>query len=356
MEISTCPECGVPSYVTSEHVWLSDGLIALRRDQGHGVTFIESDNLDPLFKGIEHIIGVPVDHIIQTARSNANRAYIARMIPADVRELLRSKELEPGIIVEPITSIGRLYGYGRFEWVNYRWEFDDDDYAIVRVENPYSVSFGLVDPVGVLEAITGYEASYEFEQVSKDVYEVRVFRSGHSPVLEERLIMRTYNHSEGDIALDSCANCGAPVELSSYRWDLDHGIIRGREIGRRMAFIVPAVLDVVLDELEKELGEAIPQAVVESQRRFTRSGIYTLGDMRDEDTLRTQLALRGLGALKSFDIGKKGLHLRLDNAVMHLIMVGLIQGLYELAFGMESKVEWDFSDEGNLEVEVTPRS
>jgi hypothetical protein len=356
MEISTCTECGIPSYITSEHVWLSDGLIAQRRDQRHIVSFIESDNLDPLFLSTEQIIGIPIDHIIQTARRRAARAKMEIMIPVEVRELLQKKEMDPGPVIEMIISVGKVLGYGRFELVDYRYEFDDDDYAILRVVNPYSVSFGLVDPVAILEVITGYEASYEYKQVSEGVYEIRSFRSSHSPALEERLITKAYSHGEGDIVLDSCATCGAPVELSSYGWNLDEGIIRGRETERRMAILAPTVLDAVLGELEKELGEAIPEAVVEAQRRFTKTGTYTPDEMRDEGRLRTQFALKGLGNLKSFDTGKKGLNLRLDNAAMHLITVGLIQGNYELTFGVESKVEWEFSDEGNLEVEVTPRS
>lgn len=54
-------------------------------------------------------------------------------------------------------------------------------------------------------------------------------------------------------------------------------------------------------------------------------------------------------------MGRKGVHVRLDNATLHLMVVGLIQGLFEMAFGIDSNVEWEFTGEGNLEVEVTPR-
>jgi hypothetical protein len=106
MEISTCAECGIPSYITSEHVWLSNGLIAQRRDQRHVVSFLESDNLDLLFQGIEQIIGISIEHIILDTRRRASRAYMASMIPAEVRELLQRKELDPGPVIEIIISIG----------------------------------------------------------------------------------------------------------------------------------------------------------------------------------------------------------------------------------------------------------
>jgi hypothetical protein len=356
MEINTCSECGVPEYIASEHVWLNDGLIAQRRDQRHVVVFMESDNLDPLFYGIEQIIGAPIDHIILAARRRAGRAYMDRMIPVEVKELLRKKEIELGPVIESIVFIGQVLGYGRFELVDYRYELDNEDYAIVRIEKPYSVIFGLGDPLAALEALTGYEGNFEFEEVSKDVYEIRAFRSSHSSAFKDRLIMKTYQHGEGDIALDGCPTCGAPLELSSYGWNVDTGIILGKDTGRRMAVFAPTVLDAILDELERELGEAIPEAAVEAQRRLTKTGIYNPEMMRDEGELRAQLALRGLGNLKQIELGKKGLRLRLANAAMHLLIVGLFQGMYEMIFELESKVRWEYSDEGDLEVEVTPRS
>jgi hypothetical protein len=355
MELNVCPECGVPAYIASEHVWLNDGLIAQRRDPRHVVVFAESDFLDPLFYGIEQIIGASIDHIILTARRRAGRAYMDRMIPAEVKEFLRKKELDFGPVIESIVFIGQVLGYGRFELVDYRYKFDDEDYAIVRIEKPYSVIFGLGDPLAALEAITGYEGDFEFKEVAKDAYEIKAFRSSHIAAFKGRLKMKTYEHGEGDIALDSCTTCGAPMGLSSYEWDLDSGIILGKDTGRRMAVFAPTVLDAILDELEKELGEAIPEAAIESQRRFTKTGIYVPERLRGKEDLRDQLALRGLGDLKQLDIGKKGLHIRLENTVMHLMMVGLIQGLYEMVFGVESRIEWELSDDDDLEVEVTPR-
>jgi hypothetical protein len=47
--------------------------------------------------------------------------------------------------------------------------------------------------------------------------------------------------------------------------------------------------------------------------------------------------------------------MRLDNAILHLMVVGLVQGLYELAFDIESEVDWELSGGGHLEIEVTPK-
>lgn len=95
--------------------------------------------------------------------------------------------------------------------------------------------------------------------------------------------------------------------------------------------------------------------MVEAQRRFVKTGFYSIEEVGDEGDIRTQLALRGLGNLKEITMGREGVHVRLDNATLHLMVVGLIQGLFEMAFGIDSNVEWEFTGEGNLEVQVTPQ-
>ena len=60
-EAKLCPECGVPGYVVSEHVWLPSGAIVQNRDEKHRMVFFESENIDLLFRGIEEIIGVPIE-------------------------------------------------------------------------------------------------------------------------------------------------------------------------------------------------------------------------------------------------------------------------------------------------------
>jgi hypothetical protein len=49
------------------------------------------------------------------------------------------------------------------------------------------------------------------------------------------------------------------------------------------------------------------------------------------------------------------MRMRVDNATCYLMTAGLAQGLFEMAFDVESYVEWELSQEGDLEVEVTPQ-
>jgi hypothetical protein len=39
-----------------------------------------------------------------------------------------------------------------------------------------------------------------------------------------------------------------------------------------------------------------------------------------------------------------------------LVIVGIMQGVFETAFDLDSNVDWEYSSDGKLEVEITPFS
>ncbi len=123
-----------------------------------------------------------------------------------------------------------------------------------------------------------------------------------------------------------------------------------------MAIQGNAMLDPIFAELEAELGDIIPQAVVEAQKRFTKSGFYTMDDITDEGDFRTRLALRGLGNLTELVMKRKGMHMRVENVSLPLIVMGLAQGFFEMGFGVDSDVDWELSEDSDLEVRVTPKT
>jgi hypothetical protein len=68
--------------------------------------------------------------------------------------------------------------------------------------------------------------------------------------------------------------------------------------------------------------------------------------------LRFQFAFRGLGSLGNLRIDGMGLDMILENTALALVVVGLMQGLFEVAFDVDSAVGWELSDEGQLTIEV----
>jgi len=348
-----CPECGVPRRLVKEHRWLDDGTIVQHKDPDHRMVFFESGNINGTFGNIEEIIGMPIERIVIEAKRRATFDFVDHMLPGVVKAILRVVGVRP--IIRNITSLGSVMGYGHIELIDIRRVHGKGDYATMRVTEPYSLPLFCGDLAGSFNAVDQREVGIDYEKVSPDIYDITGHVSKHPMELKGRLQTKPYTHKAGDIELERCSTCGGPKALSQYYWDLERGVIENTSTGRRMAMLGPAALDAIFEELEKELGENIPEVVIEAQRRFVKAGFSSSQEVRGVEDFRQELALRGAGNLKEFEADKDGLRVRIENPCLYLMLVGLIQGLFELAFGREGDVEWELAGDGDLTVKVTSK-
>ena len=352
--LDACEECGVPRVVTSEYIWLNNGDIVQKRDQRHRINLSESENFDPLFKLIGDSIGSSIEHIVIACVRRGFLSYLRVFLPVDINEQVRSGKADPRSIDDSFREFGPPMGSGVFEFVDMRYEQDQDDYFTVSVTEPYSLPMCAAHHCGAMEAIFGYDHEVTYSEEAPGVYYLRAFPCKHPDELKGRMIQEYYEHSKGDIELERCGTCGGPKLLSTYHWYLDRGVITEEVSKRRVAVMGPSELEPIFYELEVELGETIPGVVVEAQRRFAITGFYKMDDFSNTDEFRKGLALRGLGNLRELKISRRGLSMRMDNVALPLILVGMMQGVFDNAVGVNSVVDWQVSEQGDLEVEVTP--
>jgi len=354
-EIRSCPRCGVPDYITSEHLWLNNGVIVQKRDERARLAFIDCENLDPLFSNLEDIIGMPIERIIINASRRGTSIYYNRIMPQDAKEMLNIGELDPIPVMNTAFEMIRTTGYGSGEIIELNDEWRSSDFVLtMSFIEPCSVPI-VCGVVGAgVQVILGLESSITYRELSPRLYELAVYKGENPPELSERLRWSEYRHSDGNTELERCPGCGGPLALSDFKWDMDRGVIESQSTGRHMALLSPQMIDAIFDDLEYELGEAVPKAIVEAQKRFVMTGFYSVDEVSDVASFREMLAIRGLGELRDMDISRKKLHVKLDRAALHPLVVGLVQGYYELATGIESAAEWEISDEGDLEVNITP--
>jgi hypothetical protein len=343
----------VPKRLVKEHRWLSDGTIVQHKDPDHRMVFFEIDNINGTFANIEEIIGMPIERIIIEAKRRATFDFVDHMLPGVVKAVLRVVGARP--IIRNIAILASVMGYGHVELVSIRRVHGKGDYATLRVTEPYSLPLFCGDLAGSFNAVDRREVGIDYEEVSPDVFDITGHVSKHPMELKERLQTKPYTHKAGEIELERCSTCGGPKALSQYHWDLDRGVVENKSTGRRMAMLGPAALDAIFEELEKELGENIPEVVIEAQRRFVKAGFSSSQEVRGVEDFRHELALRGVGNLKEFEADKDEIRVRIENPCLYLMLVGLIQGLYELAFGREGDLEWELAQDGDLTVRVTTR-
>jgi len=356
MEVMRCPECGVPEQVTSGNTWLASGAMVQTANPSRRLGFIECESLKPVSDGIGDLIGMPIDRLVINITQSGTVSYIQNVTSPEIRKMAKSGELPLDVIVEALLLTATVNGFGKYEFVEVRFEGDDDDFLIMRVADPFSILLSAGILAGSCEAITERANEVTFLEISPNYYEVRAFITEHPEELMERLKLKVYEDRQGDVELERCQQCGGPKALSSFAWECGRGTIVNSWSGRRMAMIGPEVQDPVFTELERELGGAIPEAVVEAQRRFVKSWSYSGEEFSNEDDVRVQLAIRGLGNLRELKRNSNGMFMRIDNAADHLMTVGTAQGIFELRTGRDSNVEWEMSDEDNLTIQMTPCS
>jgi hypothetical protein len=346
-EVKICKTCGVPVRIGKDHNWNRDGTITQKRDPDHRMLFFDSDSIDGLFANIEQLIGVSLEKIIVESKARATRAYISQLLRGARGKVARIIGLER--IIRRVVEQGRILGYGDIVVTEFNWK---ENYMFCEIGRPYSLKLFCGDLMGANEAIRKVAGTVSYEEIGPDRYLIKNHQAPHAPELEDRLLPKPRPRKPGDITYETCPGCGVPVEIGPFSWDLVKGVITHRETGMRMAMFGPGGLQSVFDELEAELGESIPETIVEAQKMYVRQNPYLRWKGFGKEGVRRWLAIQGLGNLVSLDQGESGFSACIENPAIPTILVGSALGFFEYTTGTRGSARWSVSDDGDLLVEV----
>lgn len=371
-ELETCASCGVPLMISTVFEWGDGGVISIANSPKARMVFYESGNIDNVFRGVEELIGVPIEHFAMERKRRDTRKFMERMFPSEIERLKsiiggarenRVSALEPGMRDELLeignlanrqaTTVGTVYGYGAIRFSGL-WElWDAYPWRTQVIRNPYSVPFFAADMLATVEAFEQDDLQVGYEKLSEEIYLVTAVPGPHPFELQDRLKRRSHDLKPGDVQYERCDGCGVPSRVARCVWDLDEGTINDPQTGRRMALFDPAAMDTVFDDLEAELGGSVPEAIVEAQRRYAKQTMNMEGWKRSGYDFKGWAASRGLGNITAFKADGRHAELTLENPSMHLAMVGVAVALYELAWGADSSEHrWHRTDDGDLEIEI----
>lgn len=371
-EIERCVTCGIPTMLSREFIWNASGAIVLRRSPRTRMAFFESDSIDGLFRGIEELIGLSIANIVIESKSRDTKGYIERLLTPEmsgfVPEQWRGSEGEMNgmtreereaslavvkAVTQNMTDLSRMYGYGDQE-LGDAWESGGDyPWRTQIYRNPYSLYFAAADNLGAGEVFEGTEMWVKWVNVGGKTYLIETYPARHPVDLKERLRRKRYDLKPGDVAYERCPECGLPLQVARLRYDLHEGTYTDPDTGWRMAIFGPAPVDAIFDDLESELGEAVPATVIEAQRRYIKSAWGAERWNRSGSTFKQMIAVRGLGNQVEFVGDGTGLSMRIENACLHLPLIGTIQALVELAYRAESsRLEWELAEDGDLCIAV----
>ncbi len=350
-KIKLCKVCGVPRRFVKEHAWLDNGTIVQRENPDHRMIFIENDNIQSTFQGVEEIIGMSIERIITEAKRRATFDFVDHMLPGIVKAIVRRVGVRP--VVNNVTDLGMVMGFGDVRLDSIRRVHGKGDYVVIRCKELYSVPLFGGDIVGHFQCRRPPRGRrHQRAGRTRRVSDHRPHHAQPPRTAGEAADDGIYAASQATSSSRRCPRCGGPMALSSYKWHTDRGVIISQTSGHRMIAIGPASLDAVIEELEKELGDTIPRVVVEAQRRFVRAGFYSIDEARSQESLREALALRGMGNLREITWKENGLGFRLENPCLIPVLVGLVQGIFELVTDRDSEVNWEVTSDGDLIVDV----
>ncbi|MBN2169640.1 MAG: hypothetical protein JW738_10385 [Actinobacteria bacterium] len=346
-----CRECGVPKLIHKGLSWQNNGIITETKNPDHRMLFTESDNLEALFKEIENIMGVPIEKFVIESKRRVTKEYLENMIPAPVLKILYA--LKPDLIIKRMEIIGRSHGYGNIQPVDIRKHTEKGDYLRTTIEHPYSILFYRGDILGGMEASTRRDCTTRATEIDTDKYLLEIWTGDHPPELKERMKPKIYPVKAGNFEMERCSLCGAPLAVAAYDFDYDSGVIKNPETGTRMALFGPVGLQSVFTALEEELGDTIPETIIEAERRYSKEHLRVRDWVAGEENLRCMMAMRGYGILNNFEADLEHFAITIQNpAVVHLL-VGMAKGVFERAMKVDSSIhEWSISEDGELSITV----
>lgn len=370
--VERCDICGIPAMVSKELNWEDNGTISLKRSPSTRMVFFESASIDELFLGIEKLIGFSIVNLVIESKARDTRGYVERLLtPAasgflpeewrggkgEMNHMTEDQKAASLAVIKSVTQnmtdLSRIYGYGD-QRLGESWDSGEDyPWRLQVYHNPYSLLFAAADNLGAGEVFEKTEMWVRWENMGGGTYNIVVYPGKHPIDLKERLRTKRYEMNPGDIAYERCSGCGLPQEVANLEYSLEDGTYVNPDTGWRMAIFGPAPLDAIFNDLETELGEAIPEAVIEAQRRYIKYAWGVERWNRSGATFQKMIAVRGLGNQVEFEGNGDHLSMRIENSCLHLPMIGTIQALVELAYRADSsRVEWELEDHGDLSLTI----
>ncbi len=349
--IERCPRCGVPLYIATEHSWLDSGAIVQTHSPTVRPYFLECEGFDNIWRKMEILSGLPLEReIIESKRRNV-KIYLLRHFPDRIRKALEKREIDWQPLNFGLRLIARLAGYGRYEVISYQNRGDQDDHITETVLHPISRPLACGNMVAAFEILFGRALDVTYRDLEEDLLEITAFPSPEDRSDEGGA--RMYFYRPGGVEHTRCTECGVPEELGRFRWNTELGVVWDTNTGIRMAIMGPE-LESLFRELVESHGPDFARHIIQATRDYSLSAFRNLSE--DPEQWRKEIAIRGLGEVREFTFYKGGAYVKVVQAGLHHVLVGAAQGFFENIRGYETSVDWEYTEEGSVEIEIKPKN
>lgn len=354
---ATCLQCGIPLGVARTLDWNSNGSITQKGAPRHRMLFFECDNLDRLWTRLSQILGVTLPHLwelVIVTKSHATRSFLHSSLPWWTNLLARFIGYRSAM--RQVETQGLLMGYGNITLGGQYPERGRPERVTVFIEDPYSLPLFCGDCSGAAEVLERRTVTITYQALDSRRHQVDMTMKG------ERLGEDLFEWSEpplrdvAGIEYARCPACASPLELKRFSWNLETGIIKDGDSGRRMALFGSHGLLLVFQRLVHEFGDRVTEAIVQVERENTIAAMDVSETRSGVEALRLRAAIRGLGLITRLETHQSHLSLSMANPAVPAYFTGLALGIHELATGQPGKHQMRVEDNGDLNIEILPYS
>ena len=344
---ASCKCCGVPRLLSLSNTW-RDGCIVDTTSGAANLFIYEASYPGALMNKVEDALGIPLQHIVYLAGTNALVKVLGSLYDSHPRlsGLLFSGPMHR-LTERILVAVGRAIGMCKVDIT----ERKRGKRTRVRIHDPFDLTNCLAVISGILQLADGVPFSYEIlaengsflveftpapEQTKKEAF--------RRLIADELTPEETEKHKD----FNCCGKCGVPQEIGKqYSFDMGKGLIMDRDGGERVVFMGTHGLNTIIRELERELGPSVNQLFVEFEREnFTRK---LEGPLKDKNLmgdleLREYLGLRGLGLLSEMSLEGTKIHFVVENAFIAPLVAGRLLALCEMDFGRQCYYDYSVED------------
>ena len=192
--IELCDTCGVPRSISQGLSWNDNGVINLSLTPLERMVFYEAETIDHLFKGIEDLIGLPVEHIVIESRRRNTRKLMEKPSGGKIEESRRLAEKEKAARDEggrqlrrkstmklrlglnlQASDLGRVYGYGSVE-LGPPGMLKTSSLGAPRWSANLTLVFYAGDQLGTVEAFEQSDMRITYEEVDEDAFRFSAYQ------------------------------------------------------------------------------------------------------------------------------------------------------------------------------------
>lgn len=347
--MKVCKSCGVPHPISRLHVWTNDGQL-LTKDRKQRLVIVERALMAEIFESLGEDLERRTYELLREAKAFDAKSYV-KSVAGYRLNLLRRFFLTRKATLAKIVELTGALGLARLELIEYR----ADGRARLRCHSCYQRDLLLGDLMGGYLALEGVTPDCVVEE-GEGAFDVVMTRSRdrQDPTLEY-----AYEAEEvinGYIAYKRCRDCGAPMPVSFFHWDLKEGTVRDTRSGQNVVFVDIIGINLAIEKMKESYGEDLERLLARNTKQVVDS-LVPLMDWkrrRPEEQVRDLffLAFRGMGnPIFTQPTTDGGVKVRVENPYSYPMVAGIVSSF--IAKGRPCDFEWSRAAPGRLEVVIS---